>query len=323
MNKLEYDISDTGLGTLICLVSTFLHSNQQIVLNTNKPTSALFAFKSIFNIPDSQLLVNFAPTLKDDIILSSSHKLMVSDIVKTFAPYLELSKVNVLGQQRSLRGASKPCVALLCYNNYQSFLDFDPTRSTYPDNRYHSIDEYADLFRLIKSAGYEVMTLDSMEINLEQKVYMLNELCDAVVCYEGGLGHLAHLLKIPTVLLPYRYQPGAFRSRWNPYLNLLHLDKRTYFVESMDEVKSWTTNSFRELISSLYNELGNNLFLSKDLDIEFSEDFKTVSIYDAELDLREVSEIPMTDFEYDFYNNYIKELKMFNDITPKFIKKTT
>lgn len=323
MNNLEYDISATGLGTLICLISTFLHSNTQVVLNTDKPTSPLFSFKNIFNISDRQLIVNFTPILKDDIIMSSSHKLMVSDIVKTFAPYFDLSRVNVLGKQYDLKTQGKPCIGLLCYNNYKSFLNFDPTKSTYPDNRYHSIEEYANLFRIIKSAGYEVITLDSVDISLEQKVYMLNELCDAVVGYEGGLCHLAHLLKIPTIMLPYRYQPGEFRSRWNPYLNLLHLDKRTYFVDDIEEVRSWTRDSFRALIDNLYNQGGNNLFLSKDLDIEFSEDFKTISIYDAKLDLREVSDIPITDFEYNFYNTYIKELKMFDDITPKFIKRTT
>lgn len=322
-NCLEYDVSETGLGTLICLVSTFLHSNCQIVINTNQARSPLFELKKIFNIADSRLIINFVPVLSDDIIMSASHQLMVSDIVKIFAPYFESTEVSVLGHQYSLGKQNKPCVALLCYNNYKSLVNFDATKNTYPDNRYHALQDYARVFELIKSAGYEVITLDSVDIALEQKVYMLNELCDAVIGYEGGLCHLAHLLKIPTIMLPYRYPLGEFRSVWNPYLNLLHLDKRTYFVDSMSEIDAWTPKVLRQLIANLYLENGNNLFLSQELEIEFADNFQTVSIYGASLNKREVSSIPITQFEYNFYRNHITQLKMFDDITPKFFKQTT
>jgi hypothetical protein len=314
---IEYEFSESGLGTSICFLSTMLASNRKIVLYTNKVNNSLFELKKFFQIPDSQFVIQYREHLSNDIIISPTQQLLVSDIIKIFAPYFSVDTVNVLGQSRALKGSGKPCVALMCYNNYESYLQYDPDNSRYPDNRYHALQDYANIFQLIKRAGYEVITLDSADINLEQKIYMLNELCDAVVGYEGGMCHLAHVLKIPAIILPYRYQPGQFRSRWNPYLNLLHLDKRTWFLDTMEQLYRWSPADFKSMITNLYNGCGNNLFRSNELSIQFSENWKRVSISSPESG--EISDLPTTDFEYNFYKTYVNDLKLFDDITPNFV----
>jgi hypothetical protein len=64
---------------------------------------------------------------------------------------------------------------------------------------------------------------------------------------------LAHSLKIPAVILPWRVIPGETHQT-----DFLHLDRRTYFVRDVDEILSWSVGHFKTLIDGLYCETGYN-----------------------------------------------------------------
>jgi hypothetical protein len=119
--------------------------------------------------------------------------------------------------------------------------------------------------------NYDVIYVNSKEINLEQKTYLLNELCDAVICAEGGVAHLSHLLKIPCFILPWHHWiDGSVQS---PYLiyatHNFHIDPCTWFLNSVEELLSWTGSQFNNKIDALYHGQGNNAYLAGTLKIDY------------------------------------------------------
>jgi len=195
----------------------------------------------------------------------------------------------------------KPCIALACYQDYEHLKNYDATDPNWPNNRYWSLEEYGKLFHLIKDSGYEVVTLDNHAIDLNDKVYCLNEYCDAVIGYEGGLCHLAHTLKIPTIILP-----------WRPYesfLNVdsLHLDRRTHFVRQFDEISNWNRFTLADTILMLKNEVTNNVFYTGK--VTFAKD---LSEYKIQTGNREYSMLAgFRPFEIDFFLNKLKSNTLF------------
>jgi hypothetical protein len=165
------------------------------------------------------------------------------------------------------------------------------------------LEEYSKIFQLIKNAGYEVVTLDNQAISLEDKVYWLNEYCDAVIGYEGGLCHLAHSLRIPTIILP-----------WRPYesfLNIdsLHLDRRTFFIRDIDEVNKWNRFTLCDTIELLKNEVTNNIFYEGK--VTFARDLTEYRIQTAN---REYSMLAgFRPFEIDFFLNKLKSNTIFGN----------
>jgi hypothetical protein len=97
---------------------------------------------------------------------------------------------------------------------------------------------------------------------VEQKIYQLNELCDFVIGYEGGLGHLAHVLGIPYFCLPWRLndmghlgvQPGLWYES-----HRFHPDRRTWFLHDVEEFVGWNCQQLQHIIDRLYDQNGNNI----------------------------------------------------------------
>lgn len=96
---------------------------------------------------------------------------------------------------------------------------------------------------------------------------MMNELCDCVIGYEGGIAHLAHVLKIPTVILPWRTWCND-NDKSNPPGDLnsiphkLHVDRQTYFLQSVNEILAWSPQELKNTVSRLYNNQGNNIYFT-------------------------------------------------------------
>jgi hypothetical protein len=85
-------------------------------------------------------------------------------------------------------------------------------------------------------------------------------MCDFVIGYEGGIAHLSHMLDTPTFILPWRI---------NTILpELLHLDKKTYFCQSVNEVIGWSKFEVLEKVDQLTNKETNNRFLNNRLNLE-------------------------------------------------------
>jgi hypothetical protein len=296
MEKINYTTSAMAVGMSISFISMLLNSDRSFHIQVDSPNHSLIPLKKIFNISDDKISISVTNDMSENIFWE------LSDVGKLTSPYVSPEFVNIKNQQVPVAvKTSKPCIALACYQDYQHLQNYDANDPNWPNNRYWSIQEYAKIFELIKQAGYEVVTLDNHAISLEDKVYWLNEHCDAVVGYEGGLCHLAHTLRIPAIILP-----------WRPYeafLNIdsLHLDRRTYFVRSIEEILNWNKFKLQEVIEQLHNQVTNNIFYIGD--VSFARDF---SEYRIQTTTREYSLLAgFRQFEVDFFLNYTKENSLF------------
>jgi hypothetical protein len=275
-----------------------LNSERSFHIQVDSETHSLIPLKKIYNIPDDKLTISVTDDMSDNIFWE------LSDVGKLTSPYLSPEHIHIRNQQVPVGyKTDKPCIALACYQNYEHLKSYDAQDTNWPNNRYWSLEQYSKIFQLIKDSGYEVVTLDNHAINLEDKVYWLNEYCEAVIGYEGGLCHLAHTLKIPTIILP-----------WRPYesfLNIdsLHLDRRTYFIREFEEILNWNRYTLVDHIEVLKNEVTNNVFYAGK--VSFAKDF---SEYKISLGNREYSMLAgFRPFEIDFFLNKLKSNTLFGN----------
>jgi len=289
---IEYGLSRTGLGTTISILSMLVDSKQPIRLHASKDSVA-FEIKSIFGLPNIELCE--ATNIQHDLVAKTR------DRSKYFSPYLTSNTINVLGQKFQTRCRPKkgnlPCIGLALSQNGIKDVDFDNLGKVYPENRYPSMAVYTHVLNLILKSGYDVITIDSHGVSLEQKVYMMSQLCDAVIAYEGGAAHLAHMLDIPTIIFPWQYDLQGNKLGINYIPHTHHVDKKTYFLSTQEEILSWGPKQLARTIRSLYKNKGNN-FLFND-DIVCSE----VQNY------RKNPEMLLTDFEQYFISTFIKGTK--------------
>jgi hypothetical protein len=294
--KISYTTSAMAAGMSISFLSMLLNSDHSFHINVDSETHSLIPLKKIYNIPDAKLSISVTNDMTENIFWE------LSDVGKLTSPYLIPEHVNIRGQLIRVKDRTdKPCIALACYQDYEHLKNYDATDPNWPNNRYWSLEEYGKLFNLIKDSGYEVITLDNHAIDLNDKVYWLNEYCDAVIGYEGGMCHLAHTLKIPTIILP-----------WRPYesfLNVdsLHLDRRTHFVRQFDEINDWNRYTIADTIEMLKNEVTNNVFYTGK--VTFARD---LSEYRIQTGSREYSMLAgFRPFEVDFFLNKLKSNTLF------------
>jgi len=301
---LEYKLTHAGLGTVIGTLSMLLSAGHPVKLYANQ-NQLVHGLKSFLNIPDAQLIISTDDSCAEDI----SGKL--SDQGKYFSPYFNVDSVQVFGHTLPTQKSSKPCIGLAMY---AGSIPKANTNNEHPYNRYYSQEVYSSIFRLITDSGYDVVTLNSGSVDLEHKIFLLNELCECVIGYEGGMCHLAHVLKIPTIILPYHHDGGngkrALRDEHGlvdiPLLyatHKLHIDRRTYFLNSQDEIINWTPDQLKQKINNLHNKQGNNVLFG-DMVINSN----TLQVSTTVPGLSDMNPY-LTEFERNFIKTYIKELK--------------
>ena len=296
--KITYTISAMAAGMSISFLSMIMNSDYCFHIRVDSDRHSLIPLKRIYNITDDKLSISVTDDMSENIFWE------LSDVGKLTSPYISPDFVTVRNEQVPVAIKSdKPCVALACYQDYEHLKNYDPTDLNWPNNRYWSIEQYGKIFQLIKDAGYEVITLDNHAIHLEDKVHWLNEYCDAVIGYEGGLCHLAHTLRIPTIILP-----------WRPYesfLNIdsLHLDRRTFFVREFEEISNWNQFTLSDTIELLKNEVTNNVFYTGK--VTFARDLSEYRIQDGS---REYSMLAgFRPFEVDFFLNKLRSNTIFGN----------
>jgi hypothetical protein len=125
----------------------------------------------------------------------------------------------------------------------------EPNNTTYPNCKIYSIDQYAELYKFIKISGYDVLSLDSRDISVENKAYLISEYCECVIGYEGGIAHLCHMLNVPYIMLPWHLANVKFDSK------LLHIDDKTYLLDSFEQLLSWSALEINHCILEL--SIGN------------------------------------------------------------------
>ena len=283
-------------GMCISFVSMLMNSSDSYHIEVESPTHTLFAIKKVFDIPDHKLTISCVDKLDSNIFWE------LSDVGKFTSPYIQPQHLNINSSIVPVNTKrNKPLVALAMYQDYEHLQAYDNTDYNWPNNRYRSLDEYALIFKLIKQSGYEVISLDNHAIPFDEKIRLLNDHVECVIGYEGGLCHIAHVLQIPCVVLPWNI-PETFLN-----LHALHLDKKTWFVYKFEDIVQWDKGYFRTLIDSLQHDQGNNIFASGKT--KFKKDF---SEYVLQTPAREYSMLPgYRQFEINFFQKHIEYQQFF------------
>jgi len=247
------------MGDTLIAMSLFNSLNQPVHLTTQE-NSLYITWKRIFDIGDR---ITITATNTHPYYNNPPHPKYLESF-KVFSRYLEVDHVRLFDQTFPVGQRGKRAVAILINNGehvkdtefFNAIDTLDP--APYPFVKFHSKSLYSHIIDLVQSAGYDPFVIDSKDISLENKLFVINELCDFVIGYEGGIAHLAHVLKMPAIVLPWRIQSATV-----PPVDFLHLDKRTYLVRDAAEIYSWTPGHLLNLVDGLYNETGyNNVWMT-------------------------------------------------------------
>jgi hypothetical protein len=261
---LEINASLTrGIGTIIGFLSLLTHYEKEVIFKTDND-----GFKLLSQLIRIYDLKNIQPVIQDSF--KNIHK--ISDVSKIFSRYISPSNINLFGKtipNSAYQINRKKFIGFSGYTNSNGAFTEKEWLEGYrgfPRNRQYSIESWAEIFKLTKIAGYDIITFDSFDVNIETKIQMLQENCEAVIGYEGGIGHICHTLNIPFIMLPWRNVPfsdpdGEFPKDRRHMEHFLHLDKKTYFLESLNELLSWNADKLNEVIDLLKVNQGNNKVL--------------------------------------------------------------
>lgn len=271
-----------GLGTNIGLLSMLAHTGKKFEIHTTFYWDMyLKAFKELYN------LENFTSYIDNTIINDeTSYFYIQQDTDKFFAPYITTDTLyyNNNTYEVSPYKSTRKCIGIACYGDVDPASVFDKEYQAYnmlpyPKNKQYAIEDYASIFMLAKRAGYDVITLDNTDMPIKEKIFLMNEYCDCVIGYEGGLAHVAHTLKVPYIMLPWhRFVKGSipepdeinfkgeerypFNDARLTYAYAVHLDEKTYFAKNINEVLSWSPDKLHEMIDMLKKDNGNNIYTS-------------------------------------------------------------
>lgn len=222
-----------GLGTELGVLCTLMdYGVTQLNINCELNNTNFEKYKKIFNIPDNRLKINHTSEL--------TNEMEPSDLFKALSPYYKIP--NLKSDKKFIGIAS-----------YQDNTVLETPKNTYPENKLYSITEYANLYKFLKRNGWDVITLDSKDIPLETKAALISDLCECVIGYEGGMAHLCHMLNVPYIMFPWK---TPFNSK------LMHLDEKTFFLNSFDQILSWSKEDLDKCISNLHNSITNNEFVN-------------------------------------------------------------
>lgn len=254
-DTIVYQGRAAGLGVIITQLSFLLYTQRPVELWVPNADNLAVAIKRIWQIPDHQLNIKIG--VNTDAISN-----LESDELCAYAPYFYSQHLELMGRRIPANTQRKKHVAV-CMHHGKGLRE-DITVREMPYNKFATAEEYEKLFTLIDRAGYDIITMNSADTDLEHKTYLLNEHCDVVIGYEGGLHHLAHLLKIPSIILPWRFcdngdppiPPGIY---YEPHR--YHPDRRTWFVmgDVGQHLLSWTPDQLKQKIDDLYQDRGNNI----------------------------------------------------------------
>ena len=248
-----------GLGDNLCFLSAMANLPPKVKLlvnNDHNTYDRLTHYAKIFRILKSQLEIE-----KIDYDGDFGN---VGWPVKVFTDYHKSQYVHVNGNMINVNnGKGKRCVALI------TAFDPDPTGTNeWPWCRNRPLEYWSKVFAWIKSLGYEVITLDDPFHDLETKVEILAKHCCAVISYEGGMAHLAHMMGLPCFILDWKH-PSTSTNLKVFHVDFVHRSNSAYIVRDDDEFFKWTRNDFDDVISQLRKGKGNNRFENKEFYFNF------------------------------------------------------
>ena len=220
-----------GLGTELILLSVLMDFGvKRLNINQNLNNKNFDAYNRIFNIQTLEVNHVDPASLKNVIV--------PYDLFKVYSPYYKI--------HRAVK--KRPFIGIA---SYQDSVVIEPNNTTYPNCKIYSLTQYAELYKFIKICGYDVISLDSRDISVESKAYLISEYCECVIGYEGGIAHLCHMLNVPYIMFPWHREFASDTK-------LIHLDNQTYFLDSFEEVLSWSPAKLNQCIEELYIGNTNN-----------------------------------------------------------------
>jgi hypothetical protein len=272
-----------GLGDHICLISLLCDLNTPVELlidNRWDTHKKLSHYQKVLNIPEEQV--------KFTLIDSNGTFNNYGWPLKTFSPYYSANKVSVLGQTLSTtEQTEKTFIGMAAYNGTGMWMDSDrnsinfdfyKTRNNgneniFPDCRYQPIEFWCDAYKFIQTRNFDIIDLDGMGLSFEEKVYFMVKHCKAIIAYEGGIAHLAHMLNIPCFILDWNLPtPSTVFGEY--HVELVHQSPGAYVIKSKEDFLNWSHEQFDQTIVSLKNGYSNNRIVNKELVLDFSEALK-------------------------------------------------
>ena len=256
-DRVRCNIRPAGLGIIIIQLSFLLAMRRPVTAVVANADNLVYDFKRIFKIPDSQLIVEQG---------TDGHPDLESDELCTYAPYFSSDTVTLFGQDFGTARKKKPCVALAMHHG--NGLGEDLPLKHMPFNKFATADEYRQIFDLLTRAGYDVIVMNRASVNVEQKIFLINELCEFVVGYEGGIAQLAHVLKVPAIILPWKYNDMGHDPVYPGILyepHRYHVDPKTYFLNSVNDLLNWSKHDLDQLVERLHNDGGNNILFDPEV----------------------------------------------------------
>lgn len=229
---------ERGMGTELILLSVLLDVGVTELYVSHKSVYHNFViYKQIFNIHDEKLTV---------FLTENNTGLSPNDFFKMYSPYYTVSRPT----------RSRPFIGIACYTDASQIFNNSNNSTEFPFYKTYPIEENLKIIEFIKTAGYDVITIDSRNTDKISKAHLIKDLCECVIGYEGGIAHLCHMLEVPYFMLPWRSRQNNIPSE-----QLLHLDKKTYFLNNINELLSWSKEYFNQQITKLNDNQGNNKFL--------------------------------------------------------------
>jgi hypothetical protein len=254
-------------GDTLMAITMFNSLNQPVHITTGI-NSWYNTWKAIFDIGNQITLTNVQTC--PEWLAPVNPEL---ESFKVFNRYDQFDHVCLFGQTFPINAKRKKGAAILVNNGEYAKDDkfFAQVASTtsYPYTKFHTRETNDRILNLVQSAGYDPYYIDSKDITIDHKVFILNELCDFVIGYEGGMCHLAHALKIPAIILPWRVPLSNTQVT-----DFLHLDKKTYFIRNVKELESF---NLTDTVEMLYNDGGNNQWLHTNDPTEFVKHYSSGS----------------------------------------------
>jgi hypothetical protein len=264
MERLTVNLNNehsVGLGDNLCLLSSLTNIPVPIDLYTSNNHSTfdrLTQYKKIFRIPDGQL----------QIYLTNENGRFdnVGWPLKLFTDYFKPNFVTVNGQTiqtKTKKDREKKFIAIAGY------VDHDYMRQNkWPWSRARPQEYWNKIYGWIKSMGYEAVSVDHAYTNLEDKIEIMAKHCRAIISYEGGMAHLAHMLKLPCFLIDWKL-PSPSTTLNNFHCEFVHKTNSVYIVRDDYEILGWDRNVFDKHIDDLHDGKTNNRLVNGECKLTF------------------------------------------------------
>jgi len=251
-----------GLGDNLCLISMLASINDSVELHVDdrhETYERLCRYKCIFMIPDSKLRIVRSPENGD--FKNVGWPLKLNQEYYRPAQVLVNDRVIDTGSSKS---GEKSCIALA------AFYDNPPAdnRNEWPWCKHRDLDYWSRIFAYLKSLHYDVITVDRHMFDLEDKIEAILKNCKAIVSYEGGMAHLAHMLNIPLLLVDWTY-PAPSTSLDRFHCEFVHYSSSMYVLRDDEELFSWSRNQFDSKIHDLYHGKTNNRLVNGECRLMF------------------------------------------------------